>query len=58
MFEFLQKILAMLPREWRKHFTAFLHNKDILEYVQIARNGTESKIPYIEIHSRGYIELT
>ena len=25
--------------------------KNILEYAQMARNGTESKIPYIESHS-------
>ena len=30
----------------------FLYNKNILEYAQIARNGTESKIPYIESHSK------
>ena len=26
----------------------YLYNKNILEYVQIARNGTESVIPYTE----------
>ena len=29
----------------------YLYNKNILEYAQIDRNGTESKIPYIESHS-------
>ena len=34
--------------------------KNILEYAQIARNGTESKIPYIESHSNhvSYIKLS
>ena len=32
----------------------YLHNKNILEYTQIARNGTESEIPYIESHSNIY----
>ena len=32
----------------------YLYNKDTLEYAQIARNGTESKIPYIESHSIKY----
>ena len=26
----------------------YLYNKDVLEYAEIARNETESKIPYIE----------
>ena len=26
----------------------YLYNKNVLEYAQIARNETESKIPYIE----------
>ena len=29
----------------------YLYNKNILEYPQYARNGTESEIPYIESHS-------
>ena len=29
----------------------YFYNKNILEYAQITRNGTESKIPYIESHS-------
>ena len=33
------------------HISMYLYNKDILEYAQIGRNGTESKIPYIESHS-------
>ena len=38
-------------------FTIFLCTciiKNILEYAQIARNETESKIPYIESHSNTY----
>ena len=31
-----------------------LYNKNILEYAQIARNGTEFKIPHIESHSSMY----
>ena len=29
-----------------------LNNKNILEYAQIAQSETESKIPYIESHSK------
>ena len=29
----------------------YSYNKSILEYAQIARNGTKSIIPYIESHS-------
>ena len=32
----------------------YLYNINVLEYAQIARNGTESKIPYIESHSNNY----
>ena len=32
----------------------YFYNKNVLEYPQIARNGTESKIPYIESHSIKY----
>ena len=32
----------------------YSYNKNILEYVDIAQNGTESKIPYIESHSYAY----
>ena len=45
----------MLPRGLWRHFLTFLYmnlyNKNILEYAQIARNGTESEISYIESHS-------
>ena len=30
------------------NISMFLYNKNVLEYAQIARNETESKIPYIE----------
>ena len=30
------------------NISMYLHNKNVLEYDQIARNETESKIPYIE----------
>ena len=33
------------------NISMYLHNKNILEYAQIAQNGTEYKIPYIESHS-------
>ena len=29
----------------------YFYNKNILEYAQFARNGTETEIPYIESHS-------
>ena len=32
----------------------FLYNKYILEHGQIARNETESMIPYIESHSNNF----
>ena len=32
----------------------YLYNKNVLEYAQIARNETESKIPYIEGCSSKY----
>ena len=35
-----------------------LYNKNILEYAQIARNETESKIPYIESPSNSYYFYT
>ena len=34
-----------------------LCNENVLKYPQIARNGTESKIPYIESHSNAYRRL-
>ena len=37
------------------NISMYLYNKNILEYAEIARNGTESKIPYIESHSITYI---
>ena len=30
----------------------YLYNKNVLEYTQIARNETESMIPYIKSHSK------
>ena len=36
----------------------YLYNKNILGYAQIARNETESKIPYIESHSSIYLIQT
>ena len=36
------------------NISMYLYNKNILEYAQIARNETESKIPYIESHSIGH----
>ena len=30
------------------NISMYLYNKNVLEYAQIARNETESKIPYIE----------
>ena len=35
----------------------YLYNKNVLEYAQIARYETESKIPFIEGRSRAYEEL-
>ena len=32
----------------------YLYNKNVLEYAQIARNETESRIPYIEGCSNTY----
>ena len=37
------------------NISMYLYNKNILEYAQIARNETESKIPYIEGCSSIYI---
>ena len=36
----------------------YLYNKKVLEYAQITRNGTESKIPYIEGRSIMYVHRT
>ena len=33
-----------------------LHNKNILKYAQITRNGTEYKITYIESHSTKHVK--
>ena len=33
----------------------YLYNKNVLEYAQIARNETESRIPYIEGCSTTYL---
>ena len=30
------------------NISMYLYNKNVLEYAQIARNETESRIPYIE----------
>ena len=41
------------------NISKYLCNKNILEYAQIALNGTESKIPHIESHSnRGNNRVT
>ena len=40
------------------NISMYLYNKNVLEYAQIARNETESKIPYIEGCSTVYILLT
>ena len=34
------------------NISMYLYNKNILEYAQIARNGTESEIPYNDSHSK------
>ena len=36
------------------NISMYSYNKNILEYADIAQNGTESKIPYIESHSYAY----
>ena len=36
------------------NISMYLYNKNVLEYAQIARNETESKIPYIEGCSSKY----
>ena len=36
------------------NISMYLYNKNVLEYAQIARNETESKIPYIEGCSKIY----
>ena len=36
------------------NISMYLYNKNVLEYAQIARNETESKIPYIEGCSNKY----
>ena len=58
LFEFLQKNLvnvAMTMEEVFYNISLYSYNKNILEYAQIAWNGTESKIPYIESHSDIYV---
>ena len=35
----------------------YLYNKNVLEYAQIARNETESRIPYIEGCSTIHISI-
>ena len=41
----------MRMKEAFYNISMYLNNKDILKYAQIAQNGTESKISYIESHS-------
>ena len=36
---------------FRSTIQEMLYDKNALEYFQIAWNGTESKIPYVESHS-------
>ena len=43
--------VAMRMEEAFYNISMYLYNKNILEYAQIAWNGTVSKIPYIESHS-------
>ena len=43
--------IAMRMEEAFYNISMYLYNKNILEYAQIARNGTESEMPYIESHS-------
>ena len=43
--------VAMRMEEAFYNIFIYLYNKNILEYAQFARNGTESEIPYIESHS-------
>ena len=38
------------------NISMYLYNKNVLEYAQIARNETESKIPYIEGCSINYVD--
>ena len=40
------------------NISMYLYNKNVLEYAQIARNETESKIPYIEGCSSNYLFCT
>ena len=47
--------VAMRMEEAFYNISLHLYNKNILEYAQIARNGTESKIPYIESHSSTHV---
>ena len=51
-----KKILSMLPLAMRMaeafyNISTYSYNKNVLEYVQIVRDRTESNIPYIESHS-------
>ena len=41
----------MCSDAWFYNIFMYLYNKNILEYAQIAQNGTESKIPFIESHA-------
>ena len=43
--------VAMRTAEAFYNIFMYLYNKNILEYGQIARNGTESMIPDTEVHS-------
>ena len=45
----MQKLCKM--EEALYNISMYLHNKNVLEYTQIARNGTESEKSYIESHS-------
>ena len=55
LFTFSQKNLANIAMRMEDeafyNISMYLHNKNILRNSQIGRNGTESKIPYIESHS-------
>ena len=39
------------------NISMYLFNKNVLEYAQIARNETESMIPYIEGCSNEYVNF-
>ena len=44
----VQVCVGMRTDEAFYNISMYLYNKNVLEYAQIARNETESKIPYIE----------